>query len=51
VSMRWTTRAILRRVLSVSYVQQATKLSDLYIRMPLSIGAANFREFYVHALR
>src|SRR5215212_7943963 len=31
--------SILRRVLSMSYVRQATKQPDLYIRMPLSIGA------------
>src|SRR5215208_2706094 len=31
--------SILRRVLSVSCVRQATKLPDLYIRIPLSIGA------------
>ena len=31
--------SILRRVLSLSYVRQATKLPDLYIRMPLSISA------------
>jgi hypothetical protein len=34
----------------MSYVQQATKLFDLYIRMPLSIGAANFGEFLFYAL-
>src|SRR5215210_7966669 len=30
--------SILRRVLSVSYVQRATKQPDLYIRMPPGVG-------------